>query len=94
MGYKLARFTNGNVKQKCVRRLSRFLRTPLDFKRNPNHFKKKLSYTEKLYFAVISEFQDIFGVYLLFEVLKYLKIIEHKEYFIYARIVDLIDRNS
>lgn len=67
IGFKLAMFTDKNMRRECIYSLKRFLE-PYD------------ELNDEMLHDVLKEYRNIFGLFLLYECLKYLKVIEKKHY--------------
>jgi len=80
--YKLARFTDLSVRKQCVDALDNFLNNYNDDLSNLIRKGAKMELKKKLLFVIVAKFEPQFGLYLLYNVLKYLKVVK-KEDFLY-----------
>jgi len=76
-GFKLARFTDENVKSKCLEEVSRFLKDSPNLLERTKRLGKELSQEERLVFLAIALFSPRYGLHLLYNILKSLKIAKH-----------------
>jgi hypothetical protein len=86
-GYKLAGFHDDNVRKTCTETLGQFL---IDYENVEERVKKvkKIKSHQKKLFIIIAMFGRQFGLYLLFDVLRRLKIVG-KEDFHYMKVTYL-----
>ncbi|MHA1460295.1 MAG: competence protein CoiA family protein [Promethearchaeota archaeon] len=83
-GYKLAGFHDNNIRKTCTETLSQFLIDYENVEEKVQNIKKVKPYQKKL-FIIIAMFGQEFGLYLLFDVLRRLKVVS-KEDFHYMKV--------
>jgi len=71
--YRLARFMDENVKELCIEEVVQFINTYLAYREMKPKEAKKLFPNGLLLEVFIHKFSEKYGLYLLFEVLRYLK---------------------
>jgi competence CoiA-like predicted nuclease len=79
-GFKLARFTDQNVKDQCLMSISNVLKDQDEILEALKEFGKDLPPKEKLLTFLMSEFQPKFGFHLIYNILRQLKAIEKKDF--------------
>ena len=79
-GFKLARFTDQNVKEQCLIIISKALENQAEVLEALEEVGKDLSPKEKLLTFVISEYESIFGFHLIYNTLRQLKAIEKPDF--------------
>jgi len=83
-GYKLAGFNDYNIRKNCTETLRQFLIDYENVEEKVKNIKKMKSHQKKL-FIIIAMFGQQFGLYLLFDVLRRLKVVS-KEDFHYMKV--------
>jgi len=78
-GYKLAGFHDDNIRKTCTETLGQFL---IDYENVEEKVKniKKVKPCQKKLFIIIAMFGRQFGLYLLFDVLRRLKVVSKKDF--------------
>jgi len=79
-GYKLARFTDQNVKKQCLELISRALNDQDEILGALKEVGQALSPREKFLTFLMSEFQPKFGFHLIYNILRQLKAIEKTDF--------------
>lgn len=79
-GFKLARFTDESMKSKCVEEVSRFLNDSAKLLERANNMGKDLKPEEKLVYLAVALFAPRYGLHLLYNVLKSLKIVKNNNF--------------
>jgi hypothetical protein len=83
-GYKLAGFHDDNIRKTCTESLRQFLKEFENVEEKVKNIKKMKSHHKKL-FIIIAMFGRQFGLYLLFDALRGLKVVS-KEDFHYMKV--------
>ena len=83
-GYKLAGFHDDNIRKTCTETICQFLIDYENVEEKAKNIKKMKSHQKKL-FIIIAMFGQQFGLYLLFDVLRRLKVVS-KEDFHYMKV--------
>ncbi len=81
MGFNLAKFTEKNVRWECINTLKNFI--------DPH---KNLD--DEVLYDLLSRFKDKYGLYLLFDCLKYLKIMKRSQFAKISCFHDVMERNN
>ncbi len=78
-GYKLASFLDHNIRKTCTESLRQFLTDYENVEEKVKNIKKIKSHQKKL-FIIIAMFGQQFGLYLLFDVLRRLKVVGREDF--------------
>ena len=78
-GYKLAGFHDDNIRKTCTESLRQFLKEFENVEEKVKNIKKMKSHHKKL-FIIIAMFGRQFGLYLLFDVLRGLKVVSKEDF--------------
>ena len=81
MGFKLGKFTDKNVRRECIELLKKFL-TPFE------------DFTDEVLYDILSTYKDRFGLFLLYECLKYLKVMDKKQFPKMFNFHDIMEMND
>ena len=81
LGFRLARFMDKNVRRECINTIKEFL-DPHDI------------FDDEVLYDLLSSYKDKFGLYLLYDCLKYLKIMNKKQFPKMFHLYDILERNE